>query len=51
MQCKHRISHFDFCITCNHVHLPGMRDRLGDLSRCEQQLQGEFAEYFNIRKG
>jgi putative transposase len=28
-----------------------MCDRLGDLSRFMQQLQGEFAEYFNIRKG
>jgi putative transposase len=47
---KHRISLFDFCITCNHIHLLCMCDRIGDLSRFMQQLQGEFAEYFNSRK-
>ncbi len=47
---KHRIALFDFCITCNHVHLLGACDRLGDLSRFMQQLEGEFAEYYNLRK-
>ncbi len=47
---KHRISLFSFCITCNHVHLLGMCDRLSDLSRFMQQLEGEFAGYYNLRK-
>lgn len=48
---KHQISLFDFCVTCNHIHLLCMCDRLGDLSRFMQQLQGEFAEHYNIRTG
>ncbi len=47
---KHRIALFDFCVTCNHVHLLGMCDRPRDLSRFMQQLEGEFAEYYNRRK-
>jgi putative transposase len=47
---KHRIALFGFCVTCNHVHLLGMCSRLGDLSRFMQQLEGEFAEYYNLRK-
>lgn len=48
--CKHRISLFGFCVTCNHVHLLGMCDRFSDLSRFMQQLEGEFAAYYNFRK-
>jgi hypothetical protein len=44
---KRRVFHFASCITRYHVHLPGMRD----LSHFMQQLQGEFAEYLNIREG
>jgi putative transposase len=47
---KHRISLFGFCITCNHVHLLGTCDRLNDLSRFMQQLEGEFAQYYNFCK-
>jgi putative transposase len=47
---KYRISLFGYCITCNHVHLLVMCDRLCDLSRFMQQLEGEFAEYYNLRK-
>jgi len=47
---KHRIALFNFCVTCNHVHLLGMCDRLPDLSRFMQELEGEFAEYYNLRK-
>jgi putative transposase len=47
---KHQISLFDYCVTCNHVHLIGMCKRLSDLSRFMQQLEGEFAEYYNLRK-
>ncbi len=47
---KHRISLFGFCVTCNHVHLLGMCDRLSNLSRFMQQLEGGFADYYNLRK-
>jgi len=47
---KHRVSFFDFCVTCNHVHLLGMCNRLADLSRFMQQLEGDFADYYNLRK-
>lgn len=47
---KHRISLFDFCITSNHVHLLGTCRRTGDISRFMQQLEGEFADFYNKRK-
>ncbi|MBN2318275.1 MAG: transposase [Acidobacteria bacterium] len=47
---KHRISLFDFCITSNHVHLLGICRREGDISRFMQQLEGEFADFYNNRK-
>jgi len=47
---KHRISLLGFCVTCNHVHLLVICDHLGDLSRFMQQLEGEFAVCFNLRK-
>ncbi len=48
---KNNIALFDFCVTCNHVHLLATCDRPEDLSRFMQQLEGEFAEYYNARKG
>ena len=47
---KHRISLFNFCITRNHVHLLGICRREWDISRFMQQLEGEFAEFYNQRK-
>jgi len=47
---KHRISLFDFCITGNHIHLLGTCKRAGDISRFMQQLEGEFADFYNKRK-
>ncbi|MBP1609098.1 MAG: transposase [Acidobacteria bacterium] len=47
---RHRITLFDFCITRNHVHLLGMCKRPRDLSCFMQQLQGGFADYYNLRK-
>jgi len=47
---SHGISLFDYCVTCNHIHLLCICDRPRDLSRFMQQLQGEFAEYYNLRK-
>ena len=38
----HRISPFDFRITCNHIQLR----RIGDLSRSMQRQQGESAGSF-----
>jgi len=47
---KNRISLFDFSITCNHVHLLGTCTRAGDISCFMQQLEGEFADFYNKRK-
>ena len=48
---KHRIDLFNYSVTCNHVHLLAVSNHLADLSRFVQQLDGEFAEYYNLRKG
>jgi putative transposase len=48
---KYDISLFDFCVTCNHVHLIGMCKRQGDISRFMQKLEGGFADYYNERTG
>ena len=48
---KHRISLFAFCVTSNHVHLLVMSKRVSDLSQFMQQLEGQFADYYNLRKG
>jgi putative transposase len=47
---KHRISLLDYCVTSNHVHMAAMCKQIGDLSRFMQQLEGEFADYYNARK-
>jgi putative transposase len=47
---KHGITILGYCITCNHVHMLVTCDQLEDLSRFMQQLEGEFAEYYNRRK-
>ena len=47
---KYRISLFNFCITSNHVHLLGTCRQAGDISRFMQQLEGEFADFYNQRK-
>lgn len=47
---KYRISLFDFSITCNHVHLLGTCRRAEDISCFMQQLEGEFADFYNKRK-
>ena len=47
---KHGISLFNFCITSSHVHLLGTCRRAGDISRFMQQLEGEFADFYNKRK-
>jgi putative transposase len=47
---QHRISLLDFNVTSNHVHLAAMCRRINDLSQFMQQLEGEFASYYNLRK-
>ena len=39
-----------YCITPNHVHLLAVPDDPETISRFMQKLEGEFAEYYNIRK-
>ena len=54
---RERLPHYgigllDYCITCNHTHLL-VRVREGDtesLSRFMQSLEGDFAQYYNLRK-
>ena len=50
---KYPVSLLTYCITSNHVHLL-LRVREGStqsLSRFMQSLQGDFAQYYNKRKG
>jgi putative transposase len=47
---KHNISLFNFCITCNHVHLLATCKKPQDISLFMQQLEGEFADFYNARK-
>ncbi len=46
----HNVSLLDYCVTCNHTHLLAASNTPGDLSRMMQQLEGEFAAYYNRRK-
>lgn len=39
-----------YCITSNHTHLLVVADQPETVSRFMQKLEGEFAEYYNIRK-
>jgi putative transposase len=45
------ISLLAYCITSNHVHLLAHADDPATISDLMQKLQGEFAEYYNLRKG
>lgn len=47
---EHRVSLLDFNLTCNHTHLLAVSNRPRDISRMMQQLEGEFAEYYNRKK-
>jgi putative transposase len=47
---RHRVSLLDYCITCNHTHLLAASNAPDDISRMMQQLEGEFAAYYNRRK-
>lgn len=51
---NHRISLFTYTLTSNHVHLllrPNPAAALESLSRFMQSLEGDFAQYYNRRKG
>jgi len=39
-----------YCITSNHTHLLVVAEEPETVSRFMQKLEGEFAEYYNIRK-
>jgi len=48
---KHfKLSVLTYCITSNHVHLLVVAPEVDTISRFMQKLEGEFAEYYNIRK-
>jgi REP element-mobilizing transposase RayT len=44
------VSMLTYCITCNHTHLLLRADEPDTVSRMMQKLEGEFAEYYNLRK-
>ena len=44
------LSVLGYTITANHTHLLIRSERAEELSRLMQKLEGEFAEYYNIRK-
>lgn len=56
---RERVAEFDisllsYCITSNHVHLllaPDPSGALASLSRFMQSLEGDFAQFYNRRKG
>jgi len=45
-----RISLLTFCVTSNHTHLLLRAKEPESVSALMQKLEGEFAEYYNIRK-
>lgn len=44
------VSMLTYCVTCNHTHLLVRARDPETVSRLMQKLEGEFAEYYNIRK-
>lgn len=47
---KFRVSLLAYCITSNHTHLLVESPQPETLSRMMQKLEGEFAEWYNLRK-
>ena len=47
---KYRVSLYAYCITSNHTHLLLACRLKSDLSRLMQQLEGEFAQYYNGKR-
>jgi len=44
------VSLMTYCITSNHTHLLVSADAPETISKLMQKLEGEFAEFYNIRK-
>ena len=44
------VSLLAYCITSNHTHLLAEAPNETTLSRMMQKLEGEFAEWYNLRK-
>lgn len=47
---KYRVSLYAYCITSNHTHLLVACRVKNDISRMMQQLEGEFAQYYNEKR-
>jgi putative transposase len=47
---RFRISVLDYIITSNHIHLLVWSHHGQEISRAMQYLQGEFGQYYNMRK-
>ena len=47
---RFRISLLTYSITSNHIHLFVRAQDVGSISGFMQKLEGEFAEYYNLRK-
>jgi putative transposase len=47
---QHQLSVLAYCITSNHTHLLVETPAPDSVSRMMQQLEGEFAEWYNLRK-
>ena len=47
---RHRVPLLNYCITCNHTHLLVEAPDTKAISALMQQLEGEFAEWYNLRK-
>jgi len=48
---RHKVSLLNYSITCNHTHLLAEAADTEAISSMMQQLEGEFAEWYNRRKG
>jgi putative transposase len=47
---RSKVSLLAYCITSNHVHLLAVADDVEGVPALMQQVQGEFAEYYNRRR-
>ena len=47
---QYDVSLLAYCITCNHTHLLAESPDETAISRMMQKLEGEFAEWYNLRK-
>jgi putative transposase len=47
---KFGVSLLNYCLTSNHTHEIAIESRRGGISRMMQQLEGDFASFYNQRK-